>query len=414
MATGLAQSAAGATSRVLRPDAQSADVYGLIAGGRTVTLPRATQIAESIVDELAARGWPVGEVVGSERGLAARYRVGTNVIRQSLRLLEARGVGWIRPGPSGGLIVGETSRGQLVEALARNLRWSGLASADIREAKELIDAYGRDPALSEAADGMPSNPALSLILDTLHEFDLEGLRAPASKAPLRQRAKQAIEVATALMKEISPERCTGGHYLGSASSLSEQYGVDPLVFAQAVRLMTDLGIARVQRGRNGGLFLRAPDGAAIVRFVHAQMAAQRLNPKDAHRSVWCLNIIHARKAAERGSANPSLADAEEQLASAPPDLFHYAWIRLQREIAYSADVPALHMFARCFAAFDIRGAIDCPPPSAREVREIRLASCETARAIRARSPDRAEQAQSLCQALIDERLSRFPALDTVH
>ena len=382
-----------------------------------VSLPRASRVAELIVDDLVRRGWPIDEAIGPEKELASRYRVGTNVIRQAIRILEARGVCRTRRGPSGGLIVSQTSRTDLVKALVRNLRWAGLDDSDVDEAMDLIQTYesksaGRRPAGQPACD-LQIGGAHSLAEDTLRQFKADDSLFHEFGSFTHQKDKQAIQIATSLLKEISWERCVAGYSLGSISDLSERFGADPRILSQAIRLIADLGVARVQRGRKGGLFLQDPGCATLVRFAHSQMASQHLDSKDAREFVWCLNSIHARKAAERGTESKSLLNAEKALMSAPKEQLRYFWIQLQQEIAYMAAVPALHMFVRCFSAFDIRTTAEIPPLCGlcdREAANIRTASRETVRAILHRDPDAAVRAQILCHELIDDYASRHAAI----
>lgn len=65
----------------------------------------AARLARAIEDTIVARGWPVGEVIGSEAQLLAEYRVGRNVLREAVRILETHGVARRRQGPGGGLVV---------------------------------------------------------------------------------------------------------------------------------------------------------------------------------------------------------------------------------------------------------------------------------------------------------------------
>src|SRR5438067_13885634 len=60
-------------------------------------------VARQIEAEILDRGFPVGEVVGSEAGLIERYGVSRAVLREAIRLLEHRNVAAMRRGPGGGL-----------------------------------------------------------------------------------------------------------------------------------------------------------------------------------------------------------------------------------------------------------------------------------------------------------------------
>lgn len=390
----------------------SSKVYRLVAGELAPHAPRASLVAERIVDDLAVRGWPVGEAVGSEKSLASRYGVGLNVIRQAMRVLEARGLAKVRRGPSGGLIVGQSSREQLVRALTRHLRWSGLSRSDIDDAIGAIRAYAGRGAASLPPEGRGAEAPLLLILDALQRFGSEPFDEFAD--PASSDEKQALQIAMLLLKEVSCERCTSGYFLGSVPQLSDRYGVDARIFIQAARLMADLGVARVKRGRSGGLFLRDPGCAALVSLVHSQMVAQHLRIEDVHRCLWVLNIIHARRAAERRAASQFLLEAEETAFAVAKEELPYFWIQLQQEIAYAAEMPALHVFSRCFAAFGIRTVSGFAPPSEYETDALRDASRRTVGAILKGDAVAAEHAQRRCHDLIESRMSRRMPPQSLH
>src|SRR2546430_2629334 len=63
------------------------------------------RLARLVEDDIVKRGWPVGEVLGSEQQLLARHGVGRGVLREAVRVLETHGVAKRRQGPGGGLVV---------------------------------------------------------------------------------------------------------------------------------------------------------------------------------------------------------------------------------------------------------------------------------------------------------------------
>jgi DNA-binding FadR family transcriptional regulator len=65
----------------------------------------AATVADRIVADIAALGWPEGEVLGSEPELLDRYGVSRAVFREAVRLLEHQQVARMRRGPGGGLVV---------------------------------------------------------------------------------------------------------------------------------------------------------------------------------------------------------------------------------------------------------------------------------------------------------------------
>ena len=64
-------------------------------------------IARRIEDEIAALGWPVGEVIAFERELMDRFEVSRAALREAIRIVEFTGAAHMRRGPGGGLMVSE-------------------------------------------------------------------------------------------------------------------------------------------------------------------------------------------------------------------------------------------------------------------------------------------------------------------
>ena len=101
----------------------------------TISAPTlASVVASRIEDEVVARGWPIGEVLGSETELIERFAVSRAVLREAVRLVEHAGVARMRRGPGGGLVVSEPDRRAVVRAMAvwcsRTYRKFAVASTD--------------------------------------------------------------------------------------------------------------------------------------------------------------------------------------------------------------------------------------------------------------------------------------------
>src|SRR5688572_11351959 len=83
-------------------------------------------LARQIEDEIVARDWPIGEVLGSEDELMERYHVSRRVLREAVRILRSRGVARARPGPGGGLVVTAPSSESLRNAARLYLDHAGV------------------------------------------------------------------------------------------------------------------------------------------------------------------------------------------------------------------------------------------------------------------------------------------------
>ncbi|BBY78413.1 GntR family transcriptional regulator [Mycolicibacterium parafortuitum] len=67
----------------------------------------AGRAAEQIIADVIELGWPVGQVLGSESELLARYGVSRAVLREAIRLVEHQRVARMRRGTGGGLVIDE-------------------------------------------------------------------------------------------------------------------------------------------------------------------------------------------------------------------------------------------------------------------------------------------------------------------
>ncbi|HEX8804159.1 MAG TPA: FCD domain-containing protein, partial [Acidimicrobiales bacterium] len=97
---------------------------------------RAEATARRIFAEITAAGWPVGELLGSEAELMARYDVSRAVLREAVRVLEHHQVAHMRRGPGGGLLVAEPGVGATTDAVAIHVDRRGI------EARQLFEVRG--------------------------------------------------------------------------------------------------------------------------------------------------------------------------------------------------------------------------------------------------------------------------------
>lgn len=104
------------------------------------TLKAAEVLAGRIIDDIAAQGWPVGRIIGTEPELTGRYGVSRNVLRETIRLLEHLNVAHTREGRSGGLVVTQPQSGPVSQAAAIYLRYDGVDVHELYEAREQLES----------------------------------------------------------------------------------------------------------------------------------------------------------------------------------------------------------------------------------------------------------------------------------
>lgn len=101
-------------------------------------LPERT--AYRIRNEIAAKGWPVGETLGSEADFLDRYAVSRAALREAVRILEYYGVAEMRRGPGGGLVVGEPRLDRVVSTVVLYLEHLHLDADRLHEVRTVIDS----------------------------------------------------------------------------------------------------------------------------------------------------------------------------------------------------------------------------------------------------------------------------------
>ncbi|MGH3849712.1 MAG: FadR/GntR family transcriptional regulator, partial [Pseudonocardiaceae bacterium] len=100
---------------------------------------RAEVLAAAIRDDIAANGWQVGSVFGTEVALTERYRVSRSVLREAVRLLEYHAIARTRPGPGGGLVVAKPQAQASIDTIALYLQSRKPCRDDLRLVRDAIE-----------------------------------------------------------------------------------------------------------------------------------------------------------------------------------------------------------------------------------------------------------------------------------
>ncbi|MGP0029457.1 MAG: FadR/GntR family transcriptional regulator [Acidimicrobiales bacterium] len=100
---------------------------------------RAAKVADLMVEDVMALGWPVGEVLGSEADLLERYHVSRAVFREAVRLVEHQQVARTRRGPGGGLVITEPTVGAVIDAVVLYLHRVDATLDEIFEARIILE-----------------------------------------------------------------------------------------------------------------------------------------------------------------------------------------------------------------------------------------------------------------------------------
>src|SRR5256885_2123974 len=100
---------------------------------------RAAVLARQIEDDIAAAGWPVGTVFGTEPELSARYGASRSVLLEAVRLVEHHQVATMRRGPKGGLVVRAPDLHGAATALAIYLDHVGTSVVDLMDVRLMLE-----------------------------------------------------------------------------------------------------------------------------------------------------------------------------------------------------------------------------------------------------------------------------------
>jgi len=109
-------------------------------------------VAAQIEQDIIERGWPVGEVIGSEPELVEKMGVSRAVFREAVRIIEHHNVARMRRGPGGGLVVTEPDADAVQRAVALYLRFAGVRHEHLfatRMTLELACAAGAAENITE-------------------------------------------------------------------------------------------------------------------------------------------------------------------------------------------------------------------------------------------------------------------------
>jgi DNA-binding FadR family transcriptional regulator len=179
----------------------------------------ATTVSRHIVTDVIERGWPVGDVLGSETELIERYGVSRAVFREAVRLVENQQVARMRRGPGGGLVVTEPTVDAIIDAAVLYLHRVGATLDEVFEARLVLEeivtelatlrldeagvnklrALVEDEASGEVEDhralhamlaSITGNPALELFVDILNRVPLLYFRDRSVFAPTTLSASQ--------------------------------------------------------------------------------------------------------------------------------------------------------------------------------------------------------------------------------
>jgi len=189
-------------------------------------------IAEKIMEDIEARGWPVGELIGSEAELIARYNVSRATLGEAIRQVERHGVAVMQRGGGRGLVVTSAPAAAVSRSISTYLELCDVTVGEQYEAWRLIEVRA-----VELAAGKLSRESCLRLRDKTREFaavtdptqrHLDAMRlriaiADATENPvmglfLRALARVLTMYVRPDLQEVGPDEATRAK---SASALSD-------------------------------------------------------------------------------------------------------------------------------------------------------------------------------------------------
>ncbi len=164
------------------------------------------------------------------------------------------------------------------------------------------------------------------------------------------RTGRAFALADQLEQEIVGAGRPAGTLVGTEEQLIGRYGVGRGVLRQAARLLEDQQVARMRRGRGGGLVVAQPDVRAVSDAVSIYLESIRVSPEEVFDARRTLELFAVQLAADRldedhaGLLREAL-DAERTEHAAPAGGHH----RVHAALARATGNPILATFVEALS-----------------------------------------------------------------
>jgi DNA-binding FadR family transcriptional regulator len=157
-------------------------------------------LAATIGDEIAAAGWQVGSVFGTETALLERYRVSRAVFREAVRLLEFHAVARMRRGPGGGLIVTKPEAQASIDTIALYLQYRQPSREDLRCVRDAIEIDNVSTVTAMVAGVAEPESEVAAFLKSA-----EGSRNSESDCTTKEATKEAAKEAASDVRQAAFE-----------------------------------------------------------------------------------------------------------------------------------------------------------------------------------------------------------------
>lgn len=240
---------------------------------------RAAEVAREIEAEIIRLRWPVGRVLGSEEELRERYGVSRAVLREALILIEHHGVGHMRRGRAGGLVVTVPDSLPAIRALVLHLEAIEVQVADLMQARLLLEPIAARRAASridgegrarleevvQAEESQNSEPGIS----TQHQLHV--LLAELSGNPALHLFVDVLARLTARYASTTRSITSAQVKEGKAQSRRAHAAISAAVRGRHIERAEDL-VRRHLQGVESWLAAESPGRAARRPPAHSHLA----------------------------------------------------------------------------------------------------------------------------------------------
>ena len=256
------------------------DIFARINGVSSDLAGQPKLIAWMLEEAALQSNWQIGALLGTERELTGRFSVSRDTLREAIRIVEARGSMHMQRGRGGGLRISEPNVDDAAAALAAYLQARNFTPADLSSTVS---------AATPVFAMLGGNELVVLL------FQQTAGMLSTGKMPGMASTNRAVTIASRLLETYGPPP-ENGIFLGGEALLSEQLGCTRPGLREALRLLGDLSILTVRRGRGGGFSLVQPSPDAMVRRLFSLIASRQLTLDGLVPTIWALNLIRLRLA----------------------------------------------------------------------------------------------------------------------
>ena len=148
---------------------------------------RSETLARRMEEDIASGPFRTGDSLGSVRVLAERYGVGRSAVCEAIRILERRGLGRMRTGRGGGLVLSRPIMELAAEELADFARLTGMTRRQLLDAREAVDGA----AARLAAERKPGEAELARLMQIAVSDEPPLIRDLGLRAELAQLSGNA-------------------------------------------------------------------------------------------------------------------------------------------------------------------------------------------------------------------------------